>query len=101
MAKKRWIKKREFMVYYLIYKEYGCNRDININELIELIMSKLFFNRKTSVNILKRLVKMGFLSRGYEMTVSPKCLEQLLDEYLQQYIDTRRKNVMKSGRSSG
>lgn len=89
------------MVYYLIYKEYGCNRDININELIELVMSKLFFNRKTTINILKRLVKIGFLSRRYKMVVSPKCLEQLLDEYLQHYISTRKKSIMKSRTSSG
>ncbi|WFO75769.1 hypothetical protein J4526_02590 [Desulfurococcaceae archaeon MEX13E-LK6-19] len=92
---KRWIKKREFMVYYFIYKTIGCNKSVNIGELLDLITSTFGFNRKTSLNIIKHLIRIGLLKKQEPMVVSPRCINEVLDSYLEDYISSRKKRLQK------
>lgn len=86
---KKWPKKREFITYYLIYKTYGCNKPVNIGHLIDLLVSVLGFNRKVSINMIKHLIRMGFLKREGQLLVTPLCLNVILNDYLDDYIRVR------------
>ncbi len=86
----RWPKKREFLAYYLLYKEFNVD-PFNINEGVEVLMKKLCMNRKTAINVVKRLKKMNYLVSIDTLTLRCRDLLEILDSYLSLYMYTRLK----------
>lgn len=87
----RWPKKREFIIYYMLYKKYkdACNIGDAINDLVK----ELGFTKRTSMNILKRLKAMGFIdieAEQGEVRVIINPLEKVLDAYLENYVRKRK-----------
>ena len=58
---KRWIKKREFVIYYLLWKKYRDNC-VNRGGVLDFV-SEIVGSKKTARNIVNVLVKRGFLRR--------------------------------------
>ncbi|RLG83164.1 MAG: hypothetical protein DRO40_05530 [Thermoprotei archaeon] len=81
----RWLKKREFLSYYLIYKVYG-SRNFNIGEASDLLIQKFCCSRKVAYNIIKRLYKTGLLIKVDKAIYKCRDLHDALDSYLSTYI---------------
>ena len=86
----RWLKKREFLAYYLIYKAYG-SRNFNIGEASDLLIQEFCCSRKVAYNIIKRLYKTGFLIKVDKVIYRCRDLYEVLDNYLSTYILKRCK----------
>ena len=86
----RWPKKREFLAYYLIYKEYG-DKEVNIGNVIDLLIKSFCVNRKTAINIIDHLARIGFVERTRPLYVRCLSLNDILDKILCSYIESRKK----------
>ncbi len=86
---RRWPKKREFLAYYLLYRSFGCSGDVNIGELLDRL--KPYFGRKVSASLIRRLTRLGFLDRRNPTDYRVACLEEVLDKYLDAYIEARKR----------
>ncbi len=86
----RWLKKREFLAYYLLYKVYG-SRNFNIGEASDLLIREFCCSRKVAYSIIKRLYKIGFLIKVDKAIYKCRDLYEILDNYLLIYIFKRCK----------
>lgn len=88
---KRWPKKREFLTYYLLYKSFGCREPVNVGELSDRLSP--YFGRRVSVNILRRLARLGFIVRVTLTDYRVECLENVLERYLASYLSNRERRL--------
>ncbi len=86
----RWLKKREFLSYYLLLKNFD-RRAFNVGDAIDLLIKEFCMNRKTAVNIIKRLYRCGFIVSV--SSVEYRCMDvyKILDMYLNTYKERRLK----------
>ena len=89
----RWLKKREFLAYYLLFRTFN-RKKVNIGELISIL--GLFFSRKTTFNIIKRLRKLGLLKQINELEYEITDLQVFLDTISAHYFLQRLKRTLKS-----
>jgi hypothetical protein len=85
---RRWLKKREFLAYYMIYRRLGSRADQG--EILALLRS--VFPRRTARNILKRLRRAGLLTplAGETLVYEVRDLHEYLDSLLSSYISMRK-----------
>lgn len=86
---RRWPKKREFLAYYLLYRSFGCSRALNLGELLDRL--EPYFGKKVSVSLIRRLTHLGFLYRKNAVDYRVACLEEVLDRYLDAYLEARKR----------
>jgi len=55
------INKRELAISILLYEVYG-EREVNIEDVIGILRSRLCFTRRTALSIIKRLRKTNFIT---------------------------------------
>ncbi len=86
----RWVKKREFLSYYLLYKRFSTDK-FNIGEAIDVLVREFCMSRKSAFNVFRRIYKMGFIERIDKLVY--RCLEpsDILDAYLRSYREKRLK----------
>ena len=92
----RWLKKREFLAYYLIYRVYG-SKSFNIGEASDLLIQRFCCSRKVAYNIIKRLYRLGLLVKEDKITYKCKDLFEVLDNYLSTYALKRCRQYRKEG----
>ncbi|MET1101757.1 MAG: hypothetical protein ABWW69_04690 [Pyrodictiaceae archaeon] len=86
---KRWPKRREFLVYYTLWRIFD-DREFNLGEAIELL-APFFESKKVLTRLIKRLVRQGFLERVEPLRYKAKDLLELLDEATAIYLAKRMK----------
>lgn len=86
----RWLRKRDFLAYYLIYKVYS-SKNFNIGEAVDILIKKFCCSRKVAYNIIKRLYRMGLLIKVDKVVYKCRDLLEVLDDYLSSYTLKRCK----------
>ncbi len=88
----RWLKKREFLSFFILSERFsGVKADYY--DMLFFLEKNMFFSRRVARNVLKRLIKMGYIKRnndGYFI----RSVKDVLDEYYFMFF-TRR--LSKSG----
>ncbi|EZQ06789.1 hypothetical protein CM19_05280 [Candidatus Acidianus copahuensis] len=88
----RWLKKREVVIYFLLYRKFGYSQ-FNLGEALYELSP--FFSKKVSLSVIKYLVKLGLLIRNnnYYFTLVPFEEYILLNsyDYLKRRSSLRRK----------
>ncbi len=90
----KWFKKRDFMVYYALFKTYG-GRSFNLGEAIDLVGESFCLNRSTAISILRRLLKLGLVTRRSELEYVCTDLIVVLDGLLNHYKNIRLSRCVK------
>ncbi len=85
---KRWPKRREFLSYYLLLRVFGCEEAKNLGELLD-VLAPLIGSRRVSSNIIRHLVKQGFLERVKQLTYRVKCVDEVLTPAMLNYFAKR------------
>ena len=86
----KWLKKRDFLAYYFLWKTYRTN-EFNLGEALNLLHTTFCYSKKTAANIIKRLYKLGLLQRINYMVFKCLDLDTVLQAYLRSYIKCRGK----------
>ena len=89
----RWLKKREFLAYYLLFRTFN-HKKVNIGDMIDTL--SLFFGKKTTFNIIKRLKKLGLLKQVNKIEYEVTDLLVFLDALSVQYFLERLRRELKS-----
>ena len=89
----RWLKKREFLAYYLLFRTFN-HKKVNIGDMIDTL--SLFFGKKTTFNIIKRLKKLGLLKQVNKIEYEVTDLLMFLDAISVQYFLERLRRELKS-----
>ncbi|ARM76583.1 hypothetical protein B6F84_11510 [Acidianus manzaensis] len=56
----RWLKKREVVIYFLLYRKFQYN-DFNLGEALDTLSP--YFSKKVSLNSIKYLTKIGLINK--------------------------------------
>jgi len=56
----RWLKKREIVIYFLLYRKFGYNV-FNLGEALDVL--KPFFSKKVSLSAIKYMQKIGLINK--------------------------------------
>ena len=83
----RWLKKREFLAYYLLYRTYQ-GRCTNLGELVDTLRP-LLGGRRAATRMVKMLARLGLLRRCGPLSYEPLDLHEHLDELLLRYLAGR------------
>ncbi len=85
---RRWLKKREFLAYYLVYKRFGGRA--SIGEIIGVLRE--YFTPRVAKNLFKRLRRVGLLKplQPSGETYEVRSPEDYLDSLLRDYLERRR-----------
>ncbi len=90
----KWFKKRDFIVYYALFRTYG-GRSFNLGEAVDFIRENFCFNRSTAINILKRLLKLGLVTQRNELEYICTDLIFVLEGFLNHYKNIRLSRCVK------
>ncbi len=90
---RRWIKKREFVIYYLLWKKYKDNC-VNRGEVLDLV-SEIVGSKKTASNIVSVLIKRGFLRRCDTISYRAISFEEAFMTSVVSYVLQRLKRLGK------
>lgn len=82
----RWLKKREIVIYYILYKKFR-NNPFNIGEALVLLMP--YFSKKVIRNIIKYFIKIGLLIKLSETEYKLIPLEEYLNDISFKYLKRR------------
>ena len=93
----RWPKKREFIMYYLIFRVFGCKK-VNIGNIIDILSP--FLSRKNAYRIIKGLKQLGLLRQIDKLTYEVVDLQEYLDRVAASYITQRLIKTIKSSGAS-
>jgi len=87
---KRWLKKREFMVYYLLelYARSMGKRCFNEGDLVDLV-STVIGSKRVSRNIIRHLIRQGLLEREKPLFYCIKDFDEVFRKVLVEYIAGR------------
>ncbi|BDC19932.1 hypothetical protein HS5_28220 [Acidianus sp. HS-5] len=55
----RWLKKREVIIYFLLYRKFGYN-NFNLSEALDIL--KPFFSKKVSLSAIRYMQKIGLIN---------------------------------------
>ncbi|MEM2234840.1 MAG: hypothetical protein QW224_03795 [Desulfurococcaceae archaeon] len=94
MPYSRWFKKRDFMVYYVLFKTYR-GESFNLGEAIDLVRENFCFNRSTAISILRRLLKLGLITQRSKLEYACTDLIAVLDGFLSHYKNIRLSKCIK------
>lgn len=86
----RWLKKREFMVFIYLSLKYS-DKKIAFQDAVFEVKKAFSMTSRTSKNIVKRLIKIGFITKSYDNTMTIRKLEDVFNEYLVEYMYLRGK----------
>ncbi|BFH74345.1 hypothetical protein SJAV_22890 [Sulfurisphaera javensis] len=88
----RWLKKREIVIYYLLYKKFKYN-EFNIGLAIDLLSP--YFSKKTIKNTIKYMTKIGIINKlnetEYRLIPFEDYLSTISFQYLKRRATLRRK----------
>jgi hypothetical protein len=56
----RWLKKREIVIYFLLYRKFGYNV-FNLGEALDVL--RPFFSKKVSLSAIKYMQKIGLINK--------------------------------------
>jgi hypothetical protein len=87
---KRWLKKREFMVYMLLYfysKSIG-KKEFNEEELVDIV-KLILGSKRVSRNVIRHLVKQGLLERKKPLRYRVRDFEEIFSAVLSDYVCKR------------
>lgn len=90
----KWFKKRDFIVYYMLFKTYG-REAFNLGEAIDLVKENFCFNRSTAISILRRLLKLGLITQRSDLEYVCTDLIAILDSLLNYYRNARLNKCIK------
>ena len=91
------IRRRELAAAILLYKIYGVGR-VNVGLVVDALGSEMGVTRRTAINIVKRLRKLGFLSywrdnTGLYVKLRNPC--SVLEDYAMIYIKSKRERILR------
>jgi hypothetical protein len=95
------VRRRELAAAILLFKLYGAGR-VNVGLVLDALGGEMGVARRTAINIVKRLRKLGFLTfwksdSGLYVELKDPCL--VLEGYAMSYIESRRGRVLRTGKS--
>ncbi|AAY80659.1 hypothetical protein [Sulfolobus acidocaldarius] len=82
----RWLKKREIIIYFLLYKKFETEK-FNIGEAIQVLSP--YFSKKVSINVIRYLTKVGLVIKLNETEYRLLSMEEYLLEISVSYIRRR------------
>lgn len=87
---KRWPKRRELLLYYILYRvaEERGNPHLNRGEVVELLRP-VMGSKRLAEEMARRLVRQGFLERLAPMQYGVRSPDELLTEAATRYIAGR------------
>jgi len=88
----RWIKKREVVIYFLLYKKFK-DEVFNIGEAFDVL--KPYFSKKVIINTLRYFSKIGLASKVSEFNYRLNSFEEFLFLFTYDYIQLRNKRRRK------
>jgi hypothetical protein len=86
----RWFKKREIVIYYLLYKKFK-DRQFNLGEALDILSP--YFSKKVSLNVIRYLTNVGVLIKVGDMNYKVLPFEEYLGEISFQYL--RRRAILR------
>jgi len=88
---RRLLKKRELIAYYVLCSDGA--RDWNVGEAVDVLMNKLYLDKKTAFNIFRRFVKMGLLNKFNELNYRCYGFMNYIDELYRNYICRKKRRL--------
>ncbi len=88
------IKKRELAAYFILYKSFG-EETFNVGEALDVLSS--CFSKKISLNIIKRLCKIGLIIKVSHNTYKVGNLEKWIESIIEGYLKNRCAHGSTSG----
>ncbi|MCI2414887.1 MAG: hypothetical protein MPF33_06550 [Candidatus Aramenus sp.] len=86
----RWLKKREVVVYYLLYRKFRFDK-FNVGEALDTL--KPYFSKKVSMSVIKYLSKKGLINSLGNSKYSLVPFEEFL--YLTSYEYIKRRSTLR------
>ncbi len=86
----RWLKKREVVVYYLLYRKFRFDK-FNVGEALDTL--KPYFSKKVSLSVIKYLSKKGLVNSLGNSEYSLVPFEEFL--YLTSYEYIKRRSTLR------
>jgi hypothetical protein len=93
----RWPKKREIIIYFLLYKKFGTNK-FNIGEAFDLL--KPYFSKKIVLSSLRYMNKVGLITKLSEYDYRVSKFEEYISLIIYEYLELRKKRKRKHNYSS-
>jgi len=82
----RWLKKREIIIYYLLYKKFKDNK-FNVGEVFDLLLP--YFSKKVIKNTFSYLVKTGLIIKVNKMEYRVISFDEYFNEIALKYLKRR------------
>lgn len=89
---RRWLKKREFLAYYVLYK-HCTSEPCNVGKATDRLVEELAVSRRVALNIIRRLVRLSLLVSTGSLLLRAAPLDSVLDAYLRSYRESRRRRM--------
>ncbi len=90
MLRRRWVKKREFVIYYYLYKK-TLGEPISIHDAIFEVKRIFNYNTKTSRNIIKRIINLRLADKVDSNKIILRSIDEVLNDYLASFLAHRHK----------
>jgi len=88
-----WLKKREFASYLLLWKVFK-DQPFNIGEALDVLED--FMSRKVAYNVLKRLEKLGWISRVNSLEFKVLSFNEIFNSIVLPYLGLRLERNFRS-----
>lgn len=92
----RWLKKREFMVYAYLALKYGGER-VSFPDAVFEVREAFKMSAGVAKNVLKRLMRSGYVTKVDKTYIKVRELEDLLSEHIASYIHGRARRAGRRG----
>ncbi len=86
----RWLKKREVVVYFLLYRKFKFDK-FNIGEALDVLSP--YFSKKVSLSVIKYLSKKGLINSLGNLEYNLVPFEEFL--YLTSYEYIKRRSTLR------
>lgn len=89
------VSKRELAAAILLHKAYGSNT-VNLGLILDMLVKEMGVTRRTALNIVKRLRKLGFLSvkhTGTSIDVEVRNPCSVIENVMLEYVRARRERA--------
>jgi len=86
----RWLKKREYMVFAYLSLKYAGSV-VSFHDAVYEVGRAMGMSPKTAKNIVKRLLRAGYLARTDRYFLLVRSLQEVTSEMLVDYICKRKK----------
>lgn len=85
----RWLKKREVVIYFLLYKKFRYDK-FNLGEALDVLNP--YFSKKVSLNTIKFLSKIGLITKLDYFTYQLAKFEDYIYLVSYPYLQRRARN---------